>query len=73
MTEEMLTTSMRLASGLGKHEGNIKFILNEQDNLSKEEIIRYLQETYDEVISTFPQGQVWLPKALIVYLGVIKN
>jgi plasmid maintenance system antidote protein VapI len=56
MTEEMLTTSMRLASGLGKHEGNIKFILNEQDNLSKEEIIRYLQETYDEVISTFPQG-----------------
>jgi|LakMenE01Jun11ns_1017448.scaffolds.fasta_scaffold9631963_2 hypothetical protein len=51
----MLQTAMRFASALGKHEGNIKFILNEQDNLSKEDIIRYLQETYDEVNSILSQ------------------
>jgi plasmid maintenance system antidote protein VapI len=46
---------MKFASALGKHEGNIKFILNEQHQLTKEDIIRYLQETYDEVNSILSQ------------------
>jgi plasmid maintenance system antidote protein VapI len=51
----VLKTAMKFASALGKHEGNIKFILNEQHQLTKEDIIKYLQETYDEVNSILSQ------------------
>ena len=51
----VLKTAMKFASALGKHEGNIKFILNEQHQLTKAEIIKYLQETYDEVNSILSQ------------------
>ncbi len=46
---DVLKTAMQFASALGKHEGNIKFILENQDVLTKEDIIKYLQDTYDEV------------------------
>jgi len=46
---DVLKTAMQFASALGKHEGNIKFILENQDILTKEDIIKYLQDTYDEV------------------------
>ena len=55
MDNEMLhvmKTAMQFASALGKHEGNIKFILEQQDRLTKEDIIQYLQSTYDEVNNT---------------------
>jgi plasmid maintenance system antidote protein VapI len=51
----VLKTAMKFASALGKHEGNIKFILNEQHQLTKADIIKYLQETYDEVNSILSQ------------------
>ncbi len=51
----IIWTSAKFATALGKHEGNIKFILNEQHQLTKEDIIRYLQETYDEVNSILSQ------------------
>jgi Mg2+ and Co2+ transporter CorA len=46
---DVLKTAMQFASALGKHEGNIKFILEQQDRLTKDDIIKYLQDTYDEV------------------------
>jgi len=49
---DILKTAMQFASALGKHEGNIKFILEQQDRLTKEDIIQYLQSTYDEVNNT---------------------
>ena len=52
---DVLKTAMKFASALGKHEGNIKFILNEQHQLTKADIIKYLQETYDEVNSILSQ------------------
>jgi hypothetical protein len=55
MNTEILETAMKFASALGKHEGNIKFILENQDRLSKEEILKFLQDTYDEVGSKLPQ------------------
>ena len=51
----LLKTSAQLARGLGKHEGNISFILECQDRLTKQQIIDYLQETYDEVNQLFSQ------------------
>jgi plasmid maintenance system antidote protein VapI len=54
---DVLKTAMQFASALGKHEGNIKFILENQDTLTKETIIQYLQDTYNEVNNTIPVTQ----------------
>jgi hypothetical protein len=43
----LLKTSAQFASALGKYEGNVYFILEEQSRLSKEDILRILQDTYD--------------------------
>ena len=51
----VLKTAMKLARALGKHEGNIKFILEQHFHLTKEDILKYLQETYDEVNSILSQ------------------
>ena len=51
MEQEMVNimwTSAKFATALGTYEGNIKFILEEQSRLSKDEILRVLQDTYDK-------------------------
>ena len=52
----VLKTAMKLARALGKHEGNIKFILENHLQLTKEDIVKYLQETYDEVNEEFSEN-----------------
>jgi plasmid maintenance system antidote protein VapI len=50
MEQEMVNimwTSAKFATALGKYEGNVKFILEEQSRLTKDEILRILQDTYD--------------------------
>jgi plasmid maintenance system antidote protein VapI len=51
---DIMWTAAKFASALGKHEGNIKFILENQDTLTKETIIQYLQDTYNEVNNIIP-------------------
>jgi plasmid maintenance system antidote protein VapI len=43
----LLKTSAQFARALGKYEGNVHFILEEQSRLTKEDILRILQDTYD--------------------------
>ena len=51
MEQEMVNimwTSAKFATALGTYEGNVKFILDEQSRLSKDEILRILQDTYNK-------------------------
>jgi plasmid maintenance system antidote protein VapI len=43
----IIWTSAKFATALGKYEGNVQFILEEQSRLTKEDILRILQDTYD--------------------------